>query len=78
MIFVSVVCIGLAIYCFMNGMYGIGVLALGGMYPSLGFVLLILVTVFLLNQEHYVAAVLPPLLIAWNLVGLYWLNKKTD
>ncbi len=76
MVLVILVCVGLAIYCFMNGMIGIGFLALGGLLHGLGFISLILAAVFLFIQEQYIAASFPPFLIAWNLWGLHILKKQ--
>jgi len=78
MLLVVLVCIGVAIYCFMNGMILAGVLSLAGMSRGIGFLSLIATSVILLMNDHLIAAIFPVGIIVFNVVGLFVLNRGTS
>ncbi len=68
---------GVAIFCFAQGYIVIGVVCLAGFSKHIGFPALIATSVYLFAKGHWVAGILPLLLMTWNIVGLRFL-KKTD
>ncbi len=77
MLLVVIVCVGVAIYCFMNGMVLAGVLSLAGMSPGIGFLTLIAASVILVANEHMIAAIFPVAIIVFNIWGLFALKRGT-
>lgn len=75
MLLVVLVCVGVAIYCFMNGMILAGVLSLAGMSPGIGFLTLIATSVILVMNDHLIAAIFPVAIIVFNIWGLFVLKR---
>jgi hypothetical protein len=75
MLLLILVSVGLSIYCFSIDDPAYGVLSLIGMSPKIGMVVFGVVGLSLLYEGHYVAGVIPLLLIAWNIYGLKYMQK---
>lgn len=60
------ICVGVAAYCFINGMVLAGVLALAGLIPGPGTLPLLVCAVILAVNEHYVAAFFPVFVVFYN------------
>ena len=53
------ICVGVAAYCFINGMVLTGVLTLVGLIPGPGALPLLISAVMLAVNDHYVTALFP-------------------
>ena len=60
-------CLMMAIFCFVSGLPLAGALLLIGMIPGLGTLPLVATTVILAWSGYWIAALVPPLVIAYNL-----------
>lgn len=56
-----------AVYCVSQGMVLAGILSLAGIVPGMGFLLLLASAGTLLAQKHYLAALVPPVIITLNI-----------
>jgi len=61
------ICLGVAVYCFANGLVIAGVTALLGLIPGPGIIPLLISSVILFINGFQLAALLPLLVIANNL-----------
>ncbi|KKL45424.1 hypothetical protein LCGC14_2355830, partial [marine sediment metagenome] len=61
---------GISIFCFVKGYPIIGVICLFGFSKKFGFIALLVTSIFLFIEGHWVVGLLPTLLIGWNLIGL--------
>ena len=68
-------CLMMAIFCFVNGLPLAGALLLIGMIPGLGTLPLVAAAIILAFSDQPVAALFPPLVIAYNL-WLAFSNKE--
>lgn len=76
MLLVILVVVGVAIFCFSQGYIGIGVICLVGLSKTVAFPALIVTSIYLFNKGHWITAMFPLLLMAWNIIGLVWLRKR--
>jgi len=77
------VIVGVAVFCFFHGYIAIGIVCLLGFSKKFGFLALLVTSLFLFWTQHWLVALLPPLLIAWNIWGLRYFGmphsiKKGD
>lgn len=70
--------VGVALFCFLKGYIPTGVVCLGGLSRTYGFPALLFASVSLFLKGHVVVAVLPIVLIGWNIVGLFLLKRKQE
>lgn len=75
MILSVLACAALAIYCFISGLPLPGVLLLVGMIPGLGTVPLIAAALILVASGRPAVALLPALIIAYNLWVAFVLRR---
>lgn len=71
MILSAMLCIAVAVFCFFNAMILAGVLALVGIIPGAGMVALAITSILLLLDGHYFVAVLPVIVILFNIRVLF-------
>ncbi len=76
MALVVLVCLGVAGYCFYHGYFSVGAVCIGGISHRVGWLCLAFVTGALLWEGHWLVAILPPLLIGWNVFGPRLLFSK--
>jgi len=62
------ICLSVAVYCFINGMVVAGVLSIVGMLPGPGIMPLLITSLLLILDEHYITAVFPVIVIINNLL----------
>jgi len=62
-----ILCITVAVYCFLNGIITAGILALVGVIPGAGMVALVIASILLALDGHYIAAALPVIVICYNI-----------
>jgi TPR repeat protein len=77
------VIVGVAVFCFFHGYIAVGIVCLLGFSKKYGFLALLVTSLFLFWTQHWLVALLPPLLIAWNIWGLRYFGmphsiKKGD
>ena len=58
-----------AIYCFLNAMIIAGVLSLLGMIPGIGAIALLITSILLIIDEHYITAFFPIIVIFNNILA---------
>ena len=58
-----------AIYCFLNAMIIAGVLSLFGMIPGIGAIALLITSILLIIDEHYITAFFPIIVIFNNILA---------
>jgi len=75
MLLVILVALGVAIFGFIKGYYFVVVFSLMGMLKGFGFVGFILSSLYLFYKGDWIVGLIPIVLIAWNLIGLNYLNK---
>lgn len=75
MLLVVVVVVGVAIFCFAQGYIVIGLVCLVGFSKTLAFPALIVTSIYLFSKGHWVTAMFPLILTAWNIIGLAWLRQ---
>ena len=66
---------GVAAFCFVKGFVVVGVICLFGVSYHVGFVALLITSVFLFSKGFWLPGSIPLLLMAWNLVGLFRLRR---
>jgi energy-coupling factor transporter transmembrane protein EcfT len=71
MVLVVAVVLGVAVFCFVKGFVVVGVICLLGISKHVGFVALLITSVFLFSKGYWLPGSIPLLLMAWNLVGLF-------
>lgn len=64
------VIVGVAVFCFSQGYIAAGIICLAGFSKRFGFVALIVTSLVLFANKHWIVGPLPILLIVWNLIGL--------
>ena len=67
---------GVAAFCFLHGYIVIGVVCLLGFSKKIGWPALLLTSSFLFWTRHWFVALLPLVLIAWNIWGLRFLTPS--
>jgi hypothetical protein len=70
MILLIIVIAGVAVFCFLHGYILVGILALAGLSKKYGWPALVFCSLFLFVKNHPIVAIIPLLLIGWNLLGL--------
>lgn len=76
MLLVVVVVVGVTIFCFAQGYIGIGLICLAGLSNTVAFPALIVTSIYLFSKGHWITAMFPLMLMAWNIIGLAWLKKR--
>lgn len=71
-------CWGLAIYCFINHLWFIGILFLLGPMKKIGMWFLVVGSGCAFVTGHYIVGAIPIALIIWNVAGYMWLKKSSD
>ena len=70
MILLAAVIIGVSAFCFLKGYIPIGVICLFGFSKQIGWISLVVTSIFLFYKSHFIVGSLPLLIIVWNFVGL--------
>jgi hypothetical protein len=76
MILSLILCIAVAVYCFLNGLILAGVLCLVGIIPGAGMVALVIASILLALNDHYIAAALPIIVICYNIWVLLVVRRE--
>ena len=76
MLLVVAVCVGVAIFCFVDGYIVAGIASLVGVSGQIGFLALAVCSVMLFAEGHPVVASVPIALIVWNVVGAAIVKRK--
>ena len=76
MVLIFLVIIGVGVFCFAHGYIFTGAICLLGFSGKIGFIALIVASISLLIQGHWVVGVIPLLLIGVNLVFLPKSHKQ--
>lgn len=64
------VIVGIAVFCFTQGYFVVGVICLAGFSKKYGFPALIVTAIYLFVERHWIIGSLPIVLIGWNIIGL--------
>jgi len=75
MIVSVLICIAVAVYCFMHGMVLAGVLSLAGVIPGPGLIPLMASSVLLFINGHVITALFPIFVIVYNVWVLFILQR---
>jgi hypothetical protein len=76
MIVTIFICIAVALFCFFNGMVLAGILSLAGILPGAGMVALVITSILLALNDHFIAAAFPLIVIAYNIWMVLVLKRE--
>jgi len=70
------ICIAVALFCFFNGMILAGILSLAGILPGAGMVALVITSILLALNDHFIAAAFPLIVIVYNIWMVLVLKRE--
>ncbi len=76
MIVTILICIAVALFCFFNGMILAGILSLAGILPGAGMVAIVIASILLALNDHFIAAALPLIVIVYNIWMVLVLKRE--
>ena len=76
MLLLIAVILSVAIFCFIKGYIFVGIICLAGFSGKIGWLALVVTSVYLLSKGNYIIGILPLALIAWNLYGLKFSDQE--
>lgn len=76
MVLLIAIIVGVAVFCFLHGYSALAIVCLFGFSKRYGWPALLITSAFLFWHRHWFVALLPPLLIMWNIWGLKFEKKR--
>ena len=73
MVLLIAIIVGVAVFCLLHGYIALAIVCLFGFSKRYGWPALLITSAFLFWHRHWFVALLPPLLIMWNYLGLRYL-----
>src|ERR1022692_2825294 len=78
MVLLVAIIVGVAVFCFLHGYIALAIVCLFGFSKRYGWPALLITSAFLFWHRHWFVALLPPLLIMWNYLGLRYLARRGE
>ena len=78
MVLLIAIIVGVAVFCFLHGYSALAIVCLFGFSKRYGWPALLITSAFLFWHRHWFVALLPPLLIMWNIWGLRYLARRPE